>query len=57
MRATFSCNVSEIAVKEEQEVSEGDKLVVVEAMKMQNEINSPKSGKIKKILINYYISK
>ena len=44
MRATFNCNISEIAVKEDQEVAVGDKLAVVEAMKMQTPIISQVAG-------------
>ncbi|XP_070538661.1 propionyl-CoA carboxylase alpha chain, mitochondrial-like [Ptychodera flava] len=39
-----------IAVEEGQEVLEGQELCVIEAMKMQNSISAPLSGKIKKIL-------
>ena len=40
-----------VAIKVEvgQEVVEGQGVVVVEAMKMENELHSPKTGKIKKI--------
>lgn len=46
IRAPFSCNVCEISVKEDQEVSEGDKLAVVEAMKMQTPLVSQVSGTV-----------
>ena len=46
MRATFNCNVCEITVKEDEEVAVGDKLAVVEAMKMQTPIISQVSGTV-----------
>lgn len=39
-------------VEEGQEVKEGDGLVVIEAMKMENELCSPKSGIVKKLASN-----
>jgi biotin carboxyl carrier protein len=44
--------VLSVLVTEGQEVSKGDSLLVLEAMKMENVIKSPASGMIKKILIN-----
>ncbi len=44
MRASFSGNVCEISVKEGQTVAAGDKLAVMEAMKMQTPINSVIDG-------------
>jgi pyruvate carboxylase len=49
MRATFSCNVCEIAVNEDEEVAIGDKLAVVEAMKMQTPIISQVAGTVVEI--------
>jgi len=46
MRATFNCNVCEIVVKEDQEVQVGDKLAVVEAMKMQTPVVSQVAGTV-----------
>lgn len=43
--------VVEVLVKENEDVKEGDGLLVIEAMKMENEIKAPVSGKIKKITI------
>lgn len=43
--------VVRILVKEGTEVHEGDPLVVMEAMKMQNELKSPKSGIVKNLQI------
>jgi acetyl-CoA/propionyl-CoA carboxylase biotin carboxyl carrier protein len=42
-------NVFKVPVKEGQEVSEGDLVCVIEAMKMENEITAHKSGKITKL--------
>ncbi len=49
MRATFSCNVCEIVVKEDEEVAVGDKLAVVEAMKMQTPVVSQVAGTVMEI--------
>jgi acetyl-CoA/propionyl-CoA/long-chain acyl-CoA carboxylase, biotin carboxylase, biotin carboxyl carrier protein len=42
-------NVFKVPVEEGQEVSEGDLVCVIEAMKMENEITAHKSGKITKL--------
>jgi biotin carboxyl carrier protein len=39
-----------ILVSEKDEVKEGQGIIVMEAMKMQNEMKSPKDGKVQKIL-------
>jgi len=44
--------VLEINVKIGQEVQEGDNLLILEAMKMENIFTSPRSGIIKSIMIN-----
>ncbi len=44
--------ILDIKVAEGDEVKENDVLVILEAMKMENEITSPQSGMVKKILIN-----
>jgi biotin carboxyl carrier protein len=41
-----------IAVKEGDEVNAGDPILVLEAMKMENEIHAPRAGKIKKIHVS-----
>ncbi len=41
-----------IAVKEGDEVNAGDALLVLEAMKMENEIHAPQAGKVKKIHVS-----
>jgi acetyl-CoA/propionyl-CoA carboxylase biotin carboxyl carrier protein len=43
-------NVFKVPVEEGQEVSEGDLICVIEAMKMENEITAHKSGKITQLL-------
>jgi biotin carboxyl carrier protein len=43
--------IVDVLVDENQQVREGDTLVILEAMKMQNEITSHVSGKVKKIMI------
>ena len=44
--------VSNIFVKEGDKVESGDKLCILEAMKMENEIISPKNGSVTSIHIN-----
>ncbi len=43
-------NIWKILVKEGQEVKENDVLLILEAMKMENEITAPKDGKVTSIL-------
>lgn len=50
--AQFPGKVRKIFVKEGQEVSTGEPLMMVEAMKMEFTIKSPKDGKVKKVLVN-----
>jgi pyruvate carboxylase len=50
VRAPFKANVSEISVVEGQEVKVGDRLAIVEAMKMQTPIVSAVDGKVEKII-------
>lgn len=44
--------ILEINVKEAQEVKEDDPLLILEAMKMENVINSPRDGVIKSIKVS-----
>jgi biotin carboxyl carrier protein len=44
--------VVRIIVPEGETVDAGKGVVVVEAMKMQNELKSPKAGKVQKMLIS-----
>ena len=46
LRAPMPGMVVSIAVIEGQEVKEGEVLIILESMKMQNEIHSPRSGKV-----------
>ncbi|MCK4837307.1 MAG: pyruvate carboxylase [Desulfobulbaceae bacterium] len=50
IRAPFKANVSEISVEEGQEVKVGDRLAIVEAMKMQTPVDSVVAGKVVKIV-------
>jgi len=50
VRAPFTANICEISVKEGQEVKAGEKLVVLEAMKMQTPMNSEVDGVVAKIV-------
>jgi pyruvate carboxylase len=49
MRAPFNANVCEVSVAVGQEVKVGDRLAILEAMKMQTPINSLVNGKVEKI--------
>lgn len=44
--------ITSILVKEEEEVNEGTPLLILEAMKMQNEIAAPSGGKVKTIFVH-----
>jgi len=44
--------VVDVKVKVDEEVKEGDVLLILESMKMQNEIKSPKDGKVVEVFIN-----
>ena len=52
IKAYIPGNILEIFVKKGQKVKEGEKLLILEAMKMRNVISSPVSGKIKAIHVN-----
>ena len=41
-----------VLVKEGDTVGAGDAILVLEAMKMENEIHAPRDGKVKKILVS-----
>lgn len=49
VRAPMPGLVTQISVKAGDDVTHGQKLMVIEAMKMENNITSPKSGKIKAV--------
>jgi len=48
--ASMPGKVARVLVKEEAEVEAGQGVLVVEAMKMQNEIKSPKKGVVRKMM-------
>lgn len=48
--AAMPGKIIRIMVREKDEVAAGQALLVMEAMKMQNEIKSPKTGKVQKVL-------
>jgi pyruvate carboxylase len=50
VRSTFKANVCEISVEVGQEVKIGERLAVIEAMKMQTPVESLVNGKVEKIL-------
>ena len=50
--ATLPSNVFKILVKVGDKVSKGQNVVILEAMKMEINIESPKDGVIKEILVN-----
>ena len=45
-------NILKVAVSAGQSVKEGDLLVVLEAMKMENEIFAPKNGTVAQVLVS-----
>ncbi len=51
IRAMLPGVVTKILVKEGDEVKAGDTVMILEAMKMENEVKSHKDGKIKQILV------
>jgi biotin carboxyl carrier protein len=52
LTAPMPGKIIRVLVREGDEVEGGGGVLVVEAMKMQNEIKSPKKGKIQKILVS-----
>jgi len=50
LTAAMPGKIVRILVQEKEEVKAGQALLVMEAMKMQNEMKSPKDGKVQKIL-------
>ena len=49
IHAPMPGKVVKVTVQEQSTVNEGDSLMVIEAMKMQNELKAPKSGTVAKI--------
>ena len=50
VKAPMPGKIVRILVNEQDEVKAGQSLIVMEAMKMQNEMKSPKDGRVQKIL-------
>ncbi len=51
IKAPLNGTISEIFVKEKDEIKKGQKMLTLSAMKMENEIVSEANGKIKKISV------
>ena len=51
MKSPMPGNILKIQVTQGQHVNEGDVIMVLEAMKMENEIVAPKSGTIAQIAV------
>ncbi len=49
LRATIPGRVLRVSVESGQDVAEGQSLVVLEAMKMENEVRSPRAGRVKQV--------
>ncbi len=52
MRAPFAANVCDLLVEEGQEVKKGDRLVILEAMKMQTPVESMVDGVVVEVLVD-----
>jgi len=52
VRALMPGRITSVLVKEDELVEEGTPLLILEAMKMQNEIGSPIAGKVKSISVH-----
>ncbi len=50
--AAMPGKVVRVLIREQDEVAAGQSILVVEAMKMQNEIKSPKKGTVQKIVVS-----
>jgi pyruvate carboxylase len=44
-------SISAILVREDQQVTQGEPLLAIEAMKMEAQISAPRDGRIKTILV------
>ena len=44
--------IVKILVRDNQKVSQGDGLLVIEAMKMQNELRAPRDGRVERVYVN-----
>ncbi|MBE8540009.1 biotin/lipoyl-containing protein [Geoglobus acetivorans] len=52
VKAMLPGNVTKILVSEGESVNTGDVLLILEAMKMENEITAPANGKVKEIKVS-----
>ena len=52
MKAPMPGNILKVNVTVGQKVNSGDVLVVLEAMKMENEIMAPKAGTVSQVLVS-----
>ena len=52
IRALMPGRITSVLVKEAEVVKEGTPLLILEAMKMQNEITSPSKGKVKTVFVH-----
>jgi pyruvate carboxylase subunit B len=52
LTSPFRGMITQIKVKEGDEVKEGDTLMILEAMKMENPVGAPADGKVKKIVVH-----
>ena len=52
IRALMPGRITSVLVREEEEVKEGMALLILEAMKMQNEITAPNAGKVKHVFVH-----
>jgi biotin carboxyl carrier protein len=51
LKAPMPGLVISVAVQQDQEVAKGDVLVVLESMKMQNELRAPRAGKVTRVRV------
>jgi len=51
VKSSLPGQITAILVKEGMQVRKGQTLIILESMKMENEINAPKSGVIKKVYV------
>ncbi len=52
LKAPMPGLVVDIPVKDGQEIEEGDVLIILESMKMQNELKSPRAGTVSRLRVN-----
>ena len=52
LKAPMPGLIVDVPIKEGDQVSEGDILVILESMKMQNELKAPKDGKVSRVQVS-----